>query len=341
MRLVVMSYLDLPFDTADQQDQQDEGDSGQNISNLLQAGLLAGSLLSRHGVSKSTAKEAKKASKVSKKKGAKKEKGVPKKALPESRPPSIMSVDSRRSSTAPLFQNVPLQDYTYSTKTKGAGIAKIKAAVRKAEKVGKKVKEVGKSYLEKQGLKVTGIQTKVKAMKQGAQQSAGRFGAQAQTMAAVAGTKAKQLASAGMRKVTESAAAARKALQEYPSTYRAVKERLGLDRPGTFQEELQNKLRGETIMRKSKKGKVPAVGEKTLKQALSGFSAKAVPTPKIKASDIRRVPKSEGVFMPGLSREFNKLKKKPTIPKTMKLKSGSNPSLNLKGVKASRRMSKP
>jgi len=124
-----MSYLNLPFN------EDDEGMEQDNIANISQAALLAGSMLLGRGggVGRATSQAAKKAAKVTKKKGIPNKK-IPKKQLPKTSPTS-----SRTSITAPVFPNVPLKEYTYSQKTKGAATRKAKAVMRKVEDVGQKI----------------------------------------------------------------------------------------------------------------------------------------------------------------------------------------------------------
>lgn len=307
-----MSYLNLPTNY----DEDDEGMEQDNIANISQAALLGTSMLLGRGggVGRATSQAAKKATKATKKKGIPNTK-IPKKQLPKT--PKTSPTSSLMSMDAPLFSSVPLKEYTSSTKTKGAAMRKAKAVMRKVEDVGEKIakaasalKMKGKAGIQKAKRKAEAALTTAKVI----QSELKRAGIPSRIK------KTRKQIQAGMttaKVIRAEKKAQNKATGKYPptfaSTYRAIKEGLGLDAPGTFQAELQKKLK-KLPDSKKKTNKELAGGKQIRGFTGPGKSASIGEIP-IRPSDIRRVPKSENIFMPGLSRQYNREKKKPKKPR--------------------------
>lgn len=318
-----MSFLDIPINIED-----DQGDlNQQNVSNILQAALLAGTALARRGGG-SRSKTVKKAVESTKKKGvAKKIKGttVPRKELPPvSKPDRFASIGSM-GSLATLAPKASLQELTMKTKTKGATSRAIKSAINKAvgvaERVGKKVKS---------GVQAGATKAKIALGKAGRQGKAMLSNAFVEAKAASQGAasntrrlfgRAKQLAKTGTTKATRElnfqTAVAKKAISELPSaasTYRAAKEKLGLDRPGTFQTQLQGTLAN------LQKGKQAKLVEKLKGQALQREK-------KVKASERamqrKNLDKQLYTLNPkeraSVTKAVEKLKKQPKVKDTRRM----------------------
>lgn len=110
-----------------------------------------------------------------------------------------------------------------------------------------------------------------------------------------------------------------------PSARRTIREALGVEGPGTFRGVLDKKIKKDLDLKKgvdpTKKLDQRLLARMQASQRRMRANAqkleKALREKQLKAN-IRRVPKSEGIMMPGLSRAYNKLKKKPTPPTRLK-----------------------